>query len=672
MHEKAEVWYQRGSAVSSLAESFRSQYYMRVIVAQSTARQDTNQHFHRDSAPPEPGAAPTVILADLGRQELMAFFKCEPSPSVRIIGFLPADSGGETHQVDANIGGKCFALLQGSVSRDQVLQSIKAALASIKLANDADSAAEHEREELNRIGIALSSTRDVGCLLEMILAKTREITAADAGSLYVVETSGSENGSSGHTERCLRFKLTQNDTRQFPYSEYTLPISEDSMAGYTALHGEAIALDDVYCVSTSRPYRFNPKYDIETGYRTRSLLTVPMKNARGDVLGVMQLLNHKRNRTARLVTSADIEQEVRPFPEKAVRLAESLASQAAVAYENGQLYQNIQEVFEGFVGAAATAIEQRDPTTSGHSARVTTMTLGLAEAVNRMKTGPYAHVHFTPEQMRELRYATLLHDFGKIAVRELLLVKAKKLYPPQLAIIKQRFAYLYQELETERVQKKLDAVLAHGNGFDHFEDVEEQYTHKQTELREDLQFIIRINDASILVEGMLDRLIDISRKTYREPEGLKHYLLTPEEIDSLSVRQGSLNDDERQQIESHVVHSFDFLAQIPWTPDLRYIPWIVRAHHEKLNGKGYPSGLRDDEIPVQAKMMSICDIFDALCAADRPYKKAVPITLAFEILENAVRRNELDSDLFRIFMEARVFDLIAGAHDRPDLFVQMK
>jgi HD-GYP domain-containing protein (c-di-GMP phosphodiesterase class II) len=298
------------------------------------------------------------------------------------------------------------------------------------------------------------------------------------------------------------------------------------------------------------------------------------------------------------------------------------------------------------------------------------MTLGLAEAVSRMKTGPFAHVHFTPEQMKELRYATLLHDFGKIAVRELLLVKANKLFPAQLAVIKQRFAYLHQELETERVQRKLDAVLAHGNGFDHFEDIEKEYGHKQTELQKDLHFIIRINDASILVEGVVDRLIDISRKTYRDPEGIKHYLLTPGEIDSLSVRQGSLNDDERKQIESHVVHSFDFLAQIPWSPDLRYIPWIVRAHHEKVNGKGYPNGLRDDEIPIQAKIMSICDIFDALCAADRPYKRAVPVNLAFEILENAVHRNELDSELFRIFMEARVFDLAAGAHDRPDLSVQ--
>jgi hypothetical protein len=215
-------------------------------------------------------------------------------------------------------------------------------------------------------------------------------------------------------------------------------------------------------------------------------------------------------------------------------------------------------------------------------------------------------------------------------------------------------------------------MLAHGKGFEHFEDIEEEYRQKQTELHGDLQFIIRINDASIPVEGLVDRLMDISRKTYRDPEGLKHYLLTPGEVDSLSVRQGSLNDDERQQIESHVVHSFDFLAQIPWTPDLRYIPWIVRAHHEKVNGKGYPNGLRDDEIPVQAKIMSICDIFDALCSADRPYKKAVPNTLAFEILENAVHRNELDSDLFRIFMEARVFDLIAGALDRPDLLVQKK
>src|SRR5208282_311099 len=522
--------------------------------------------------------------------------------------------------------------------------------------------ADRERDELNRIGIALSSTRDIGKLLEMILSKAREITNADAGSLYLVESSEINGNSSGQRERRLRFKYTQNASRQFPFTEGTMPLAEDSMAGYAALHGEIVALDDVYAIPPDRPYRFNPRFDQETGYRTRSLLTLPMKNSRGEVTGVVQLLNCKRDWEARLLAPEDFDREVQPFSPRSAHLAESLASQAAVAYENSRLYHDIEVLFEGFVKASVTAIEQRDPTTSGHSTRVAAMTLGLAEAVNRVPRGPYGQTRFTAEQLKEIRYAALLHDFGKVGVREEVLTKAKKLHPSEITILHHRFDYVRKELEAECAQKKLEAVLARGPqaARAEFALIEEEYRLKQAELDESLHLILRLNEPTVLRAGPFEQLVDVARKMYRDPRGRECPLLTPDEVSSLSIPQGSLNDEERRQIESHVTHSFNFLIQIPWTQEIKYIPWIARAHHEKLNGTGYPNRLRGDEIPVQAKMMSICDIFDALSAVDRPYKKAVSIDRALDILEMSVRDRELDSDLFQIFLDARIYELTSS------------
>jgi HD-GYP domain-containing protein (c-di-GMP phosphodiesterase class II) len=522
--------------------------------------------------------------------------------------------------------------------------------------------ADRERDELNRIGIALSSTRDIGTLLEMILSKAREITNADAGSLYLVESSEINGSPSGQREGRLRFKFTQNASRQFPFAEGTMPLAEDSMAGYTALHGEVVALDDVYAIPPDRPYRFNPRFDQETGYRTRSALTLPMKNPRGEVTGVVQLLNCKRNWEARLLTSEDFEREVQPFSPRSAHLAESLASQAAVAYENSRLYHDIEVLFEGFVRASVTAIEQRDPTTSGHSTRVATMTLGLAEAINRAARGPYAQTRFTAEQLKEIRYAALLHDFGKVAVREEVLIKAKKLHPSEITILHHRFDYVRKEMEAECAQKKFDAVLAHGPQAARGElaRTDEEYQRKRAELDESLRFILELNEPRVLRGGSFEKLVDVARKTYRDPRGRECPLLTPDEVSSLSIPQGSLNDDERRQIESHVTHSFNFLIQIPWTQEIKYIPWIARAHHEKINGNGYPNRLRGDEIPVQAKMMSICDIFDALSAADRPYKKAVSVGRALDILDMCVRDRDLDSDLFQVFLDAHIYELTSS------------
>jgi HD-GYP domain-containing protein (c-di-GMP phosphodiesterase class II) len=520
--------------------------------------------------------------------------------------------------------------------------------------------ATRELEELNRIGIALSETRDVERLLELILRKAREITAADAGSLYLVEYVAAA-ANNGARDRRLRFKLTQNDSVQFPFSEHTLPLTEESMAGYSALHGEIIELADAYRIPKSQPFRFNSSYDQQAGYHTRSLITLPMKNGKGEVLGVLQLINCKRQGKARLTNAAAVRRWVHPFPERAVRLGLSLASQAAVAYENSQLYQDIENLFDGFVKAAVKAIEQRDPTTSGHSQRVCTMTVALAEAIDREPRGPYGDLRFSREQMKELRYAALLHDFGKVGVHEEVLVKAKKMYPLQFVRVLDRFDYIRRDIEARTAQQKLEALtsLSRKEREARLHMLDEEARRSIGELERFADFIARANEPTILPSGDFELLNQIAQKTYRDPRGTERPYLSTEEARFLSIPRGSLDAEERRQIESHVVHSFNFLAQIPWTTEFRGIPEIARAHHEKLNGKGYPFGLRSNQIPVQAKMMTICDIFDALSASDRPYKRAVPTDRALDILKLCVRDEEIDAELFRVFLDARIYATVA-------------
>ncbi|HEY2548461.1 MAG TPA: HD domain-containing phosphohydrolase [Candidatus Acidoferrum sp.] len=533
--------------------------------------------------------------------------------------------------------------------------------------------ASWELEELNRVGIALSETRDVERLLTLILGKAREITGADAGSLYLVELAGGdaangprpETGAANGFEktRQLRFRLTQNDSVQFPYAEHMLPITESSMAGYCALHGEVIELADAYRIPKSRPFHFNSSFDEQAGYRTRSLITLPMKNGKGEVLGVLQLINCKRHPHARLTDGGAVRRYVHPFPERAVRLGLSLASQAAVAYENSQLYRDIENLFDGFVNASVKAIEQRDPTTSGHSQRVCEMTLALADAVDREPQGPYADLRFSREQMKELRYASLLHDFGKVGVREEVLVKARKLYPLQFSRLLDRFDFIRRDIQARIAEQKVELLLSHSRkeaeACARMKLLDGEANRLLCELDRYVEFIMRVNEPTILSSSEFELLAEISQKTYRDPRGAERPYLTSEEVRYLSIPRGSLDTNERRQIEAHVTHSFNFLAQIPWTPEYRGIPEIARAHHEKLNGRGYPDGLTSAGIPVQAKMMTICDIFDALSASDRPYKRAVPTDRALEILRLCVRDEEIDGELFRLFLDAQVYRLVA-------------
>ncbi|MGH9773955.1 MAG: HD domain-containing phosphohydrolase [Candidatus Acidiferrales bacterium] len=659
MEPAKQIWFYEGSPVAKMVAMLRGRYNCHAIprLRGKTLGKKKRTRNSESSQNLLANGISVVWLADIahdGTNTPPALLASEQR--VRWIGVAEKAPARRAAQ-GGNGAFPVYAWLPRHAPRPLVEQTIAAAFENIELAarerelREELQRSEWDLEELNRIGISLSAQQEISGLLSLILQKARDITGADAGSLYVIEES--EEG-----VKKLRFKLTQNDSRQFPFSEFVLPVTETSMAGYVALHGKALNLADAYSIPEDRPYQFNDSYDRETGYRTRSLLTLPMKNARGEVLGIIQLINCKRDPTARLKTHTDVEREVRSFPERAERLGMSLASQAAIAYENKKLYDDIEKLFEGFVRASVTAIEQRDPTTSGHSFRVATLTTGLAEAVDRASAGPYARTHFSPQQMKQIRYAAVLHDFGKVGVREEVLVKAKKLYPLQLELVRERFEYIGKELEARTARQELHELLENPReeALERIRRSDQEQRNSSRDIDELLQFILQVNEPTVLEGGNFERLLDMTERKFPDAGGNLQPYLQPDEVRLLSIRKGSLDASERKEIESHVVHTFNFLMQIPWTKDLREIPDIARAHHEKLDGSGYPYKLRGDQIPFPAKMMTICDIYDALTAADRPYKKAVPLEQALAILKSGVEHDELDAELFRIFLEAKIFE----------------
>ncbi|MCB1156024.1 MAG: GAF domain-containing protein [Leptospiraceae bacterium] len=504
--------------------------------------------------------------------------------------------------------------------------------------------------KLTKIGISLASERDFNKLLKDILYSAREISHADGGSLYLVEKDEMGN------PRNLRFKVSAMDLNS---TEFIMSINKESIAGYVASTGEQLNIEDAYHLPPDAHFRFNKEYDKLKGYYTKSMLTVPMKNYRNEVVGVIQLINRKKNFHQKL-TLEQMKTETLPFDKYSEGLVMSVAGQATVAIENNNLLNDIESLFEGFVTASVSAIEARDPTTSGHSFRVAELTVGLAEIVDSLNEGRFKDLKFSREQMKEIRYASLLHDFGKVGVREKVLVKAKKLEESELEIIKWRFRYLIKELELRFTKKKLDYLNKHGESTyaDYSKSIDLEYFLEKEKLEKFLHVIHTSNEPTILEQSNSAILEQIAKLSYDLPERKNLKLLTDEEFNFLSIKKGSLDFEERREIESHVEHTYQFLSKIPWTGELKMVPSIAHAHHEKLNGTGYPRGLVDYEIPVQSKMMTIADIFDALTDKDRPYKKAVPLERALDILHMEVKDNHIDSDLLNIFIHAKVYERI--------------
>ena len=520
-----------------------------------------------------------------------------------------------------------------------------------------DKQARERMTEMNRIGIALSSERDMDALQDLILHSCRQITNADAATLYLVEES-----EDGH--RMLRFAWSQTHSVDVPFSTFKMPLIEKSIAGFTVLSGRSQVVEDAYNLPADVPFGFNSSFDEQQGYRTRSMLCVPMRNHDGEMVGAIQLINAKRSYDTKL-TPSSVEREVISFEPDHLELIQSIASQAAVALDNKNLLDAIQNLFEGFVKASVTAIESRDPTTYGHSGRVSALTVGLAEALNEVGVGKYADVSFDGEQLKELRYACLLHDFGKVGVREHVLVKEKKLYPANMELLRARFAFVQRSIQQSYTEKKLTLAMERGGELhEHdFHALDKTMNEDIGNLREWLEAVIAANEPTVLPEDKASTLASLAEYMYEDIDQRRTPLLLPDEFHFLSIRKGTLDEVERLEIESHVTHSFKFLIKIPWTPQMRNIPQFAYGHHELLDGSGYPRKLRAPEIPIQARMMTISDIFDALTATDRPYKRAVPVDRALDILRKEFV-GKLDSDLLDLFIEWRVYELAASY--RPD------
>ena len=479
--------------------------------------------------------------------------------------------------------------------------------------------AKRRAEKLNSIldvAKAMMMERDLDALLELILREAKRVVEADRCTIFILD----------EPSNLLWSRIAQGlDTK-----EIRLPVGQ-GIAGWVAQHNAVLNIPDAYADK-----RFHRTVDHATGYRTRNILCVPMRGAGGELVGCVQALNR----------SGDT-----PFDDEDEELLLALGGQAAGAIQNTMLHDSIEKLFQGLVEAAVVAIESRDPTTWGHSSRVADLTVSLAQAVDEIDTGPYRDTTFSQRELKELRYAGLLHDFGKVGVRENILIKSNKLHPHQLDCLRMRFELIRMTMERDHFKAILESNSA-GEQPDQTL-LQEGLSRRIEELDEIWTFIETCNRPTVLEEGGFDRLQAIAGMEV--PIGNeKGFLLTPEEIEILSIPRGSLSSEERAEIESHVTHSFRFLSQIPWTTELRRIPEIAFAHHEKLDGKGYPRGLRGDQIPLGSRIMAIADIYDALAARDRPYKKALPHEKAIAILKSEAERGFLDPELLRIFIEKEI------------------
>jgi len=454
---------------------------------------------------------------------------------------------------------------------------------------------------------ALAAERRVGALFARIVEEGARVAEADRCTLFVADR---ERG-----ELWSKVALGTEEIR--------MPLWA-GIAGAVVRTGAPVRIADAYADP-----RFHPQVDRATGYRTRSILAVPMWNTRGEIVGVLQALNRRGG----------------SFTDEDQELLGALAGPAASALENAVLNEEIERLFEGFVQASVLAIEQRDPTTAGHSGRVAALTVKLARAVEEHPPAGHAGLRFEPSDLQQLRYAALLHDFGKVGVREHVLVKADKLYPEQLGLLRARFDNARLALENQALRARLEgreeagsALLARARELDGFWEV-----------------VVAANRPSILPEGAAERLAAAGAVRVPAPDGREEPLLHPDELAALRIARGSLSEPERREIESHVSHTWRFLAQIPWTRALRRVPEIAYAHHERLDGHGYPRGVPAEAIPVEARMMAIADVYDALTASDRPYKKALPPARALEILETDARRGQIDVGLLEVFVGAGVW-----------------
>lgn len=503
-------------------------------------------------------------------------------------------------------------------------------------------------EALQQATVDLIQIRDPRQLLTTIVNRAVDLLVCDAGSLYI-----------RHSDRELVFEISVNRYMTVDLERRIVPSDSNGVAMYSYRKGETVSIQDVYDIPEGAPYAFDTRFDKKTGYRTKSVLAVPLITAKGEILGVLQLINRKNILGERWPVDSDERMAEMPsFDEEDSRYAASFAALATASLENANLYKSIENLFEGFVYASVGAIESRDRATRGHSERVAILCVELAQKISEARDTDLRGLKFTPNQISELRYAALLHDFGKIGVREQTLMKSEKLFPHQTTAIRHRLDEFGMAREIYELRGLLSTLIDEGRAPLELDlaSVDRTIRKFKNRLDEYWDTILDINQPTVLDEDKTKFLHALQNVELMTANGQQQKLLQPNEIAALSIKRGSLSVTERKEIEEHVTRTYLFLREIPWTKEFSQVAEIAHAHHEKLDGSGYPRRVTAPEIPDQSRIMTICDIFDALVASDRPYKRAVPMDKAIAILQDEVKEGKLDPRFFRVFLEARVFD----------------
>jgi HD-GYP domain-containing protein (c-di-GMP phosphodiesterase class II) len=497
---------------------------------------------------------------------------------------------------------------------------------------------------LNNIGIALSAERDLNRLLEMIVDEARSFTNADGGTLYIISDDEME----------LHFAIVQNtslDIRMGGYNEIIrwpsvkLKNTDGSpnysnVSAYAAITGKVVNISDVYYAEGFN-FEGTRQFDADTGYRSKSMLVVPMRDHNGDIIGVLQLLNAQMEAT----------KEVIPFSDENQTMTESLASQAAVALSNSRLIRDLENLLESFIKSIVTAIDEKSPYTGGHVRRVSELTMNIAGKMNEVKEGPYAGINFDEDQLKELRMSAWLHDVGKITTPEHIIDKSKKLEAvcDRIEILKARFEILKRDYIIEALRR--DSA---NNDRTCRNDVTNGYDTYLDELDKEYAFLVDINSGDrCLDDVMKDKLNGISSRQWNA-DGEWRNLVSPDELHNLSVPLGTLTEEEKEIVKGHVSVTHKMLSQLPFPKKLSRVSFYASAHHEKIDGTGYPLGLKGNQIPLQARIIALADVFDALTAKDRPYKKERTLSETVRIMWSMVKADYIDANLFALFLKERI------------------
>lgn len=525
------------------------------------------------------------------------------------------------------------------------------------------SVAQAQLEKLIELGIALSAERDHDRLLERLLTEAQNFAQADGGTLYLVD----------EERQVLDFKIVRNHSLKIalggttgePISFPPLPLvdpdsgaeNHSNVATHVALSQRTIVIPDAY-EADGFDFSGTRRFDAGTGYRSQSFVTVPMQNSEGRVIGVLQLIN-----------ALDSRGKVGPFAGERVRLIEALASQAAIALENQMLLRAQKALLDAFIQVMARSIDNKSPYTSKHCQRVPVITKMLAQTACASDDQPFADFSLDDDQWYELHLAAWLHDCGKIAVPEHIADKATK-----LETVVDRIELIRTRVEVLRRDAELNYLRKRGAPGADPAALEATFRRQLAVLDDALAFLESCNTGGeFLADEAIARLETLAKWRWRDRHGTTRSLITDDELMNLSIRKGTLNDAERKIINSHISVTIEILEQLPFPAHLRRVPEFAGGHHEKMDGSGYPRGLTRDEMSIPARIMAIADIFEALTSADRPYKKAKPLSEAIAIMAAMKRDHHIDPDLFDLFLRSGVWEAYAKRYvdpaqlDEPDI-----